>query len=379
MLKHLSLGKGTVVLFFLMGIAVLISTSIVTYLNSMEQLDSHDYITDGYKRIDMIEKMQSLITDSESSRKGYQLTNDKEYLDVISNSRIAVDSILRSLKAQYRENLKTQGRMDTLVLLVNERFELFDRSIFITDKKNSNQKLMKPLTERGKIVNSDIRSLVNRLRADENNSITAKHELGDQSYRFTFYTIAGGITVSCIIFIIVFFMLRKPGSRNTENEDEFTREELEKIVRERTAEVSQINNRLNMKLEEVKKKDEDLKRSEQYYRMLFEQAHDAILILNPEDERVIDVNQRGCQMYGFSREEFIGLSLKSISKNVIQGDENMKKTLQKGYFHNFQTVHYNKQLNEILMEINASVINYNGEKAILSIHRDITDRVLMIH
>jgi len=365
-------------LFFLMGITVLISASIVTYLNSMEQLDRHDYITDGYERIDMIEKVQALISDADASKRGYQLTNDKEYLTVINDSRTSVDSILRILKAQYRENPKTLQRIDTLVLLVNERFDLFDKAIYALDKKEAKPKSLNILTDRGKIVTSDIRSIVSRVRNDENNLITAKHELGDQSYRFTFYTIVGGVTVSCIIFIIVFVMLRKSGGIQQHNENEFTNEELEKIVRERTAEISQINYRLNMNLEELRKKDEDLKRSEEYYRMLFEQAHDAIFILSPEDEKVIDVNKRACQMYGFTRQEFIGISLKSISKNVIQGDENMKITLEKGYFHNFQTVHYNKQLNEILMEINASVINYNGKKAILSIHRDITDRVMMI-
>jgi len=379
MFKHLSLGKGIIPLFFLMGIAVLISSSIVAYLNLEEQLDSQDYLIDGYKRLDMIEKIQSNISEAEASRKGYQITNDEQYLAAINNSRNAVDSILRSLKVQYSDNPKLQQRTDTLIVLINERFGLFDKAIYIQNKKGANSKLIKPVTDRGKIVSSDIKYIASRLKGDENNLIMTKHDKGDQSYKFTFYTISGGITVSCIIFIVLFVILWKQKGPGYTDDEEITKEELEKIVRERTAEVSQINNKLNFKLEELKRKDEDLRRSEQYYRMLFEQAHDAILIINPDDEMVIDVNQRGCQMYGFTKEEFIGISLRNISKNVIQGDENMRMTLEKGYFHNFQTVHYNKNLNEILMEINASVISYNGKKAILSIHRDITDRVLMIH
>jgi PAS domain S-box-containing protein len=97
--------------------------------------------------------------------------------------------------------------------------------------------------------------------------------------------------------------------------------------------------------------------------MLFEQAFDAIMIIKPENEVVIDVNKRACEIYGLSRKEFIGLSLKTISKNVIMAAENMEKTLEKGFFHNFQTVHYNKNLNEMLIEINASVIKYDGKVA----------------
>ena len=35
-------------------------------------------------------------------------------------------------------------------------------------------------------------------------------------------------------------------------------------------------------------------------------------------------------------------------------------------------------MNEMLMEINASVFNYRGKNVILSINRDITDRILMV-
>ncbi|MCI0449075.1 MAG: PAS domain S-box protein, partial [Chlorobi bacterium] len=121
-----------------------------------------------------------------------------------------------------------------------------------------------------------------------------------------------------------------------------------------------------------------IKQSEQYYRMLFEQAHDAIIIFSPDDEKVLDVNQRACEIYGFSKDEFIGLSLKTVSKNVPQGKENIEKTLKTGYHNNFQTVHYRKDYTEMLIEVNASVVSYMGKPAILSLNRDITDRVLKV-
>ncbi|HRE10731.1 MAG TPA: PAS domain-containing protein, partial [Ignavibacteria bacterium] len=88
--------------------------------------------------------------------------------------------------------------------------------------------------------------------------------------------------------------------------------------------------------------------------------------------------RRACDLYGFKREEFIGLSLKTLSKNVKQSLENLNLTLEKGYYHNFQSVHYKKEMTEMLMEINASVFIYNNKKVILSINRDITDRILKV-
>jgi PAS domain S-box-containing protein len=93
---------------------------------------------------------------------------------------------------------------------------------------------------------------------------------------------------------------------------------------------------------ERKQADEALRQSERDYRELFEQAHDAIFILTPEDEIVLDVNQRACEIYGFNREEFIGLSIESISQNVPRGKEQIQQTLSKGSYLNFETIQLRK-------------------------------------
>ncbi|HEY8224055.1 MAG TPA: PAS domain S-box protein, partial [Pyrinomonadaceae bacterium] len=65
--------------------------------------------------------------------------------------------------------------------------------------------------------------------------------------------------------------------------------------------------------------EEALRQSEREYRGLFENAHDAILIFDPESEIVLEVNQRACEVYGISRSEFVGLSLATISSDVERG------------------------------------------------------------
>lgn len=125
---------------------------------------------------------------------------------------------------------------------------------------------------------------------------------------------------------------------------------------------------------ERKQAEEALKESIKDYQGLFENAHDAILVFTPEKEIILDVNPSACELYGFSREEFIGMSLESLSENIAQGKRRLKKTLKRGALHNFETIHYRRDGSEILLEINAAVVNYKGQKAVLSVHRDITKR-----
>ena len=118
----------------------------------------------------------------------------------------------------------------------------------------------------------------------------------------------------------------------------------------------------------------EMERSHREYRGLFEHAHDAILIFRPDDEVVLEVNKRACEMYGFSRSEFIGLSIKTISVDLDHGDELVHETLTTGSIAQGESAHYRADGSPMLMQINATLVEYGGEQAILTINRDISDR-----
>lgn len=112
--------------------------------------------------------------------------------------------------------------------------------------------------------------------------------------------------------------------------------------------------------------------SEQYYKRLFDGARDAVILFYPENEIIIDVNKRACEIYGFTREEFIGKSLVEISKYPDIGAERVLETLKRKQFWQFQTTQFAKDRRELHFEITASVMEFYGEEVILSINRDIT-------
>lgn len=89
---------------------------------------------------------------------------------------------------------------------------------------------------------------------------------------------------------------------------------------------------------ERKRAEEASEQSERDYRTVFEQAHDAILIFAPEREIVLEVNRRACEIYGFDRSEFIGMSIETISKIPANGKEKVKETQAIGEYLNFETV-----------------------------------------
>src|SRR5262249_51678259 len=124
---------------------------------------------------------------------------------------------------------------------------------------------------------------------------------------------------------------------------------------------------------ERKRMENALKQSEQDYRGLFENAHDAIIIFSPDYEVILDVNDRACELYGYTKEEFVGLTMEKLSSDVTEAGR-INEMLRKKIRRSFEAMHYRKDLSRMSIEINAALVNYKGRKAILSINHDITER-----
>jgi PAS domain S-box-containing protein len=146
----------------------------------------------------------------------------------------------------------------------------------------------------------------------------------------------------------------------------------------RTAELEVAQEALRQDRDELERRAdqraEELRKASLDYRRIFESAHDPILIFSPEREIVLNVNRRACEIYGLSREEFIGLSLEDISENVERGQQQVAETMERGVFYNFESTQLRKDGSRMFLEINASFIEYEGQPAILSINRDVTER-----
>jgi len=114
-----------------------------------------------------------------------------------------------------------------------------------------------------------------------------------------------------------------------------------------------------------------LSRSEREYRHLFERANDAILVLAPEGEVVLDANARACALYGLPRERLLGMSLRALSEDTPCGDNQRERLLVTGMIEGFETVQRRADGAPLHLHINASLVEYRGHLAILSVNRDI--------
>ncbi|MDY7075513.1 MAG: PAS domain S-box protein [Chloroflexota bacterium] len=153
------------------------------------------------------------------------------------------------------------------------------------------------------------------------------------------------------------------------------RDRLDELVQERTAELTAANERLQQEIAERQRVEEALRESEERYHGIFNAALDGIVILHSNGV-VLDVNPAYCQMLGYSYEDLIGMQ----TEEVIHPDD--RHRLQDEFVHQIReigrvrldAVDIHKDGTLVPVEIHGTTFNHSGQRALLAIVRDITER-----
>lgn len=131
-------------------------------------------------------------------------------------------------------------------------------------------------------------------------------------------------------------------------------------------------------ISERKRAEEERRESEKRYRTLFEQADDAILVLDAEGEqagKIIDANQATADMHGYTLEEILTMNIRDL--DAPEDAETLPERLQRmieGERLKEELLHRRKDGSIFPVEISAGLLEVNKHKYILAIYRDISER-----
>ncbi len=122
---------------------------------------------------------------------------------------------------------------------------------------------------------------------------------------------------------------------------------------------------------ERKQAEERLRRSEQRYRALVEQAAEAIFVSGP-DRRYLEINTLACEMFGYTREEFLALSARDlVPPHELKQQDEVFRRIHAGERVQTERQFRRKDGSSFPGEVVGGKIE--GE-LVLAIVRDITDR-----
>lgn len=105
-----------------------------------------------------------------------------------------------------------------------------------------------------------------------------------------------------------------------------------------------------------------------FCRTLLDAIHDCILIFDPRSFRILDVNRQAIEVYGYTREEFIGKEMRELTHEVPNYSDFLRGA------QSVERIDFDKNGRELPFLVSLSLIDYWGRRAVCSINRDISRR-----
>lgn len=106
------------------------------------------------------------------------------------------------------------------------------------------------------------------------------------------------------------------------------------------------------------------------YHTIFETSPDALLVIDPASQAILDVNPAACELYGYSQQE-----MRHLEATRLTTDSHLWLTrTQETSTQIFEQSHQRKDGSTFYVEISFSRFSYQEHQLILCTHRDITNR-----
>jgi PAS domain S-box-containing protein len=151
--------------------------------------------------------------------------------------------------------------------------------------------------------------------------------------------------------------------------------ELEKLLKQAEQKSDILTNLLKEASADFNQTLEKVTTSEENFRAIFENAPEAIYIIDVRTHRILDCNPFTAKWLGYPREQILSARVEDILEPGASGiPENIRKALDAGYVH-IQERRFQKRDGSLAdAEITGTLIEYQGKTCFLALVRDITER-----
>lgn len=183
---------------YLAAFIVLLGSYIISYVSTQNLMKQSKLVNHSNEVIHSVDNVVGFVTQCESAARGYIITNRKELLSKYFVSRNNADSALKNVKLMTADNPEQQRNMDSLNVLVNDKFSWLENVLTVFDSTHTiTDRILNPRS-RGILKMNKVESYAHYIRDEE------KKLSQQRNGRLTKYSnIIKGITIISLIVAIL--------------------------------------------------------------------------------------------------------------------------------------------------------------------------------
>ncbi|MGH2647633.1 MAG: CHASE3 domain-containing protein, partial [Ginsengibacter sp.] len=183
---------------YLAAFIVLLGSYIISYVSTQNLMKQSKLVNHSNEVIHSVDNVVGFVTQCESAARGYIVTNRKELLSKYFASRSNADSALRNVKLMTADNPEQQRNMDSLDVLVNDKFSWLENVLMVFDSTHTITDHILSTRDKGILKMNKVESYTHYIQNEE------KKLSQERNRRVTKYSnIIKGITIISLIVAIL--------------------------------------------------------------------------------------------------------------------------------------------------------------------------------
>lgn len=189
---------------------ILLVTYLFTLYGNNQLIKQTDWVNNTNEVIRNLEILVSGTKDAETGLRGYLNTRDTAFLEPYKKSFVVVNNSFIALRNDTRNDSVQQKRLDTLSVIMQERYNRLSFAIY--SFKNNNYVINDSLQKsfyKGKAAMDQIRLIVSTMQWHEQNLLTARNKKLHDKYIALNVIIITSFVVALIFAVFGFYTYRK--------------------------------------------------------------------------------------------------------------------------------------------------------------------------
>ena len=211
---------------------VIIGIGFITYQSINQIFNYTESKNLSYNTLNLIEDLLSQVAISEEAQRSYFLTGNDVYINSYQSAKTIINSDIKKLDTLLNGKVIQIGKADSLISIINKRISFVDKKITQQEKGKAEKEVKNIKAGLSERFMNKVRNIIYSMENYEYELLKLKDEGAVSTIRKTSITILIGTLITCIIFLMVFYILSKEivERKNIENQIRQERDFSERLL-----------------------------------------------------------------------------------------------------------------------------------------------------